>query len=190
MSSGKPTDWKNTKEQLLNPSPVSNNETWLGHRLERKDGTPYQAAKIDLMVLEGKYTVEEIAMKNNITVKRVEDHLEHLQDGDSRNKNTNMNPHKLKIAKDTCGVVMFSSESSSCYKYSDVAVNNDVLPTKVDIESAYRMLSRLGESISIDAVLDQIEINITKDGHALKSNWRKITEENMKICPKKGGKNG
>ena len=187
MSSGKPEDWENTKKQMLHPNPVSNNETWLGHRLERKNGTPYQAAHIDLMVLEGRYTVDEIAKKNNITIKRVEDHLEHLQDGDSRNKNTNMKPHRLKIVKAANGAVMFSSESRNSYKYSDtVTDNDDVLPSKEDFESAYRVLTRHEETISIDSVLDQLEIEVKKKGHTLKNNWRTIMEKNIENLSKKG----
>jgi hypothetical protein len=60
------------------------------------------------------------------------------------------------------------------------------LPTKEDFESAYKMLTHHGESISIDAVLDQIETNAIENGLTLKNNWRVITEKNIEIWAKKG----
>jgi|GEM_PF-1861726 len=189
MSCGKPDDWENTKKQLISPNPVSNNETWLGHRLEKKDGTPYQAARIDLMVLAGRYTVDEMAKKNNISLKRAEDHLEHLQDGDSRNRNSAMKPHKLKIIKDTNGIVRFASDMPSNYNCTDYFINGDKnshLPTREDFESAYRMLARPGDSIQIDSVLNQIEVNARKNLVLLKNNWRIITEKNIEDWSKKG----
>ena len=63
--------------------------------------------------------------------------------------------------------------------------DNSYLPTKEDFESAYRTLTRLGDELSLDAILDQIEINVTKAGLSLKSNWRMITEKNIEIWSKK-----
>ena len=63
--------------------------------------------------------------------------------------------------------------------------DNNYLPTKDDFELAYRSLTRLGDELSLDAILDQIEINITKAGLSLKSNWRIITEKNIEIWSKK-----
>ena len=59
------------------------------------------------------------------------------------------------------------------------------LPTKDDFELAYRATTRLGESSSLDAILDQIEIFATEASHSLKNNWRMVTEENVKIWLKK-----
>lgn len=59
--------------------------------------------------------------------------------------------------------------------------NSGYEPNIEDFESAYRALTRVDECGSIDAILDQIEINLTKEGHSLKSNWRMIIEENIKI---------
>lgn len=59
------------------------------------------------------------------------------------------------------------------------------LPCKEDFETAYRKLSRLGESVSIDAVLDQIEINVKNEKYSLNNNWRMITEKNIEIWSKK-----
>jgi hypothetical protein len=58
---------------------------------------------------------------------------------------------------------------------------NTYLPTKEDFEVAYRTLTRLGEHIPVDAVLDQIEISLKKEGHMLKNDWRMITESNIEI---------
>jgi hypothetical protein len=99
MSSGKPEDWENTKKQLMNPDPVSKNKTWLRHRVKNKDGTNAQCGPIDLMVLEGKYSISEIAQKINNMIMRVDDHLKHLQDGNSRGKAAGTKPHNLQIVK-------------------------------------------------------------------------------------------
>jgi len=99
MTAGRPEDWENTKRQLMHPDPVSKNRTWLRHRVKNKDGTNAQCGTIDLMVLEGKYSIAEIARKINNTIERVEDHLEHLQDGSSRDRAHGTKPHKLKIVK-------------------------------------------------------------------------------------------
>ena len=63
--------------------------------------------------------------------------------------------------------------------------DNNYLPTKEDFESAYRALTRPGETIAIDAVLAQLESNVKKKGLSLKSNWRMITEKNIEIWSKK-----
>lgn len=55
----------------------------------------------------------------------------------------------------------------------------DYLPTKEDFESAYRSLTRPGLAVSIDSVLDQLEIDAKKKGLLLENNWRKITEKNI-----------
>jgi len=51
------------------------------------------------MVLEGKYSISEIAQKINNTIMRVDDHLKHLQDGSSRDRAHGTKPHKLQIVK-------------------------------------------------------------------------------------------
>jgi hypothetical protein len=99
MSSGKPEDCENTKRQLMHPDPISKNRTWLGHLVKYKDGTNAQCGTIDLMVLEGKYSISEIARKINNTIERVERHLNHLQTGDASVKASDMKPHKLRIVK-------------------------------------------------------------------------------------------
>lgn len=59
------------------------------------------------------------------------------------------------------------------------------LPTKEDSEAAYRMLTKPGEAVSIDAVLDQIEVDAMKQGRQFKSDWRIITEKNIEIWASK-----
>ena len=118
---------------------------------------------------------------------RVEDHLDHLQTGNSRGKAAGTKPHNLQIVKGANDKVMFSSESRSSYKYSDIVTDNkkDYLPSKEVFELAYRMLTQLGGDVSLDAVLHQIEINAKKEGVLLKNNWRMITERNIEIWSKK-----
>jgi len=66
----------------------------------------------------------------------------------------------------------------------DKPQDNIDLPTKENFETAYRMLTRPGETISIDAILDQIEKSANGKGHSLKNNWRIITEKNIEIWAK------
>ena len=71
-------------------------------------------------------------------------------------------------------------------KKVDTTLNNDIdsrneeyLPTREDFESAYKMLAHTGVEISVEKILDQIEVNTKDAGRQLKSNWRKITEKNI-----------
>lgn len=101
MSSGIKGDREETQCQLKNPRPIIDGKTWLRHRENS------QAGLIDQMLLKGSHSVEDIAIELNARfkpeqkidarMKRVRDHIEHLQDGDSRNRNTAMKPHKLRL---------------------------------------------------------------------------------------------
>ena len=178
MSSGMPSDWENTKAQLNNPYPVIKNRTWLNH------GVNTQAGIIDLMVLEGTHSIEHIASKipeASNPIKRVKDHLEHLQEGDSRQKNTDMKPHRLHIVTGANGAVMFSSENIKNIGRDLISDKNSYTPIKEDFELAYRALVRLGETIFIDSVLNQIEINTMNKGLLLENNWRIITETKIAV---------
>jgi len=64
---------------------------------------------------------------------------------------------------------------------NQIKIAGSYLPNKEDFKSAYRMLTRPGEPISLDAALNQIEINTKKEGHVLKDSWRIITERNIEI---------
>lgn len=109
MSSGQRDDLNNTKAVINGSMPkVSKRKTWLGH-LENK-----QSGMIDLLILDGVYSVNEIAIKienafPGVTdaLARVLDHIEHLQTGDARNRASGMKPHYLKITKDVAGKVRF-----------------------------------------------------------------------------------
>ncbi len=107
MSSGSNNDLSKTKsvEKALIPT-VSRGKTWLGHLENRQSGL------IDLLILEGSYSVNEIARKVERafpgvadSVKRVEDHIEHLQTGKSRDRV--QVPHRLKIMTDAAGKIRF-----------------------------------------------------------------------------------
>jgi hypothetical protein len=85
---------------------VSRGKTWLGH-LENS-----QSGLIDLLILEGIYSIKEIATKIENAFpgvtdseKRVEDHVEHLQIGQSRDRL--QEPHRLKIVMDSAGKIRF-----------------------------------------------------------------------------------
>jgi hypothetical protein len=109
MSNGSKDDLSNLKTVINGSMPkVSNGKTWLGHFENRQSGM------IDLLILEAVYSVKEIAAKiekifPNVTdaIKRVQDHIEHLQTGDARNQASGMKPHYLKITKDDAGKVYF-----------------------------------------------------------------------------------
>lgn len=96
MSKGIKEDWENTQKLLIDKkiSPVdSKNRTWLRHDSNK-------SGKIDLMVLEGIHTIAEIAQKTGREVKDVRTHLEHLQNGNWRDKapTDTKEPHRLKIS--------------------------------------------------------------------------------------------
>ena len=55
------------------------------------------------------------------------------------------------------------------------------LPTKEDIEKAYRKLEKKHkQEVPIDELLDMVEANLNKKGHKLHKNWRSITEQKIK----------
>lgn len=78
----------------------------------------------------------------------------------------------------------YSNDSEEYRSPSNIVY--DYLPNKEDFETAYRTLTRPGETISIDLVLDQMQINAMKKDLSLKNNWRIITEKNIEIWSKKG----
>ena len=107
MSSGNMDDLSKTKSVAKSAIPtVSRGKTWLGHFENRQSGL------IDLLILEGIYSVKEIAIKVESTfpgvtdsVKRVKEHIEHLRTGNSRDRL--QEPHRLKITTDAAGKVRF-----------------------------------------------------------------------------------
>jgi hypothetical protein len=101
MSSGGNDDRSNTKAVVNGSmSKVSEGKTWLDH-FENK-----QSGMIDLLILEGIYSIRETANKvkyifPNVTnvSNRVQSHIDHLHDGDARGRASGMKPHKLRIIK-------------------------------------------------------------------------------------------
>lgn len=119
MSNWKDGDWERTQEVIGGKRvPVENGQTWLRHGVDRKDGSSY---RIDLEILKGKSTVEEIARVVGCPINRVTSHLSHLQD----KKDPSMEPHHLKL-KVVTGIISFDltsypvvSEKSGEVKWSD-----------------------------------------------------------------------
>lgn len=101
MTSWQKNDWLETQEQLKNPNPIHEGKNWLRH------GEHTQAALIDLMILEGKHSIKDIAVELNkkfkktatinACIQRAKDHMEHLQQGSSRDKISGRKGHQLKL---------------------------------------------------------------------------------------------
>jgi hypothetical protein len=96
MTSGQGNDWEETQKQIANPAPIINGKTWLRHRVDS------QAGLIDQMLLEGAYSVEDIARELNrrftprslaARMQRVRNHIGHLQGGNA----AGVKPHKLRL---------------------------------------------------------------------------------------------
>jgi len=109
MSNGANDDHSNTKSVVDGSMPkVSSGKTWLGHSENKQSGM------IDLLILEGVYSLKEIAVKVEKAFpgvinaeKRVEGHIQHLQTGDARNRASGMKPHCLKITTDAARKIRF-----------------------------------------------------------------------------------
>jgi len=111
MTEGNKEDWAETEEQLKNPNPTKDGRTWLRHYAHRQSGL------IDEMVLRGDLTVEQMAQDIRrkfgpekplkYWVRRVNDHIEHLQEGDRRGRIDGREPHRLKVKTDSFGNVTF-----------------------------------------------------------------------------------
>jgi hypothetical protein len=98
MSNGRIGDWENTLEQMKNPNPIKDGFTWLRHKADS------QADVIDIMILEGRYTIDEIADKldsifgiinRKSRIGRIKSAIDHY----TIHMNVNMKPHNLKIIK-------------------------------------------------------------------------------------------
>lgn len=93
MSKWENGDWERTKEVISGERPATKDgKTWLRHSKDRKDGSSY---RIDLEVLKGTSSVEEIAKAVGCKVIRVVIHLDHLRE----RKDKQTEPHHLKIKK-------------------------------------------------------------------------------------------
>lgn len=113
MSGGQADDWYHTQEQMKKRMPIQNGKNWLRH------GEHTQSAEIDLMILEGKYSIKEIAAELNkrftpmkslaYRKNRVKDHMDHLKQGSGKDKISGVKGHKLKI-EEVDGKVRFKTD--------------------------------------------------------------------------------
>ncbi|UPU37485.1 hypothetical protein M1B72_07210 [Geomonas paludis] len=55
------------------------------------------------------------------------------------------------------------------------------LPVKEDVEVAYRMLAKHGQEVSLNALLEQVGLNLAKRGVVLEDEWHVKTEANIAI---------
>ncbi|MCF8061193.1 MAG: hypothetical protein K9M82_01645 [Deltaproteobacteria bacterium] len=103
MSTPKPGDRDTTIDLLRSIRPEGKGITWLGHSVNQQSGC------IDLMLLTGDYTKEEMAealsrrygeRPLNEWVRRINAHFAHLQDGDRRDRSSSMKPHRLKLKEE------------------------------------------------------------------------------------------
>ena len=144
-------------------------------RLKESDRQNYRIDK----ALEEFHTIDELVRITKCTTARINDHINYIE------KNC-YDRVKRELSGPRFRFVLKDASSNATNQISQPNTQNaHHLPTKEDFESAYRTLTRLGDEISLDAILDQIEINVTKAGLALKSNWRMITEMNIEIWSKK-----
>ena len=157
-------------QKSRNSAPSKNNMS-LFCRLEESSQQNYKIDK----ALEELHTIEELMNLTNCTRARINSHIKYIE-----------NNCYDRVTRESSGerfrFVLKGASSNATNKRSESDTQNaHYLPTKEDFESAYRALTRLGDELSLDAILDQIEINATKAGLALKSNWRIITEMNIKL---------
>jgi hypothetical protein len=109
MSNGTNNDHSNTKAVVNGSIPkVSEGKTWLGHSENKQSGM------IDLLILEGIYSQKEIAIKIEKAFpgvtdaeKRVQSHIDHLQNGEPRGRAAGTKPHRLKITTDAARKMRF-----------------------------------------------------------------------------------
>ena len=113
MTSGEPVDLNRTLKQIESSvQSVKERPNWLRH----SPGS--QAAAIDQMILEGKYTIQDMAdildeefgvINRKIRIKRIENHFGHLQDL----YNGSMKPHRLRL-KNLDGIWKFDVKQMRC----------------------------------------------------------------------------
>lgn len=100
MTKWRKGDWERTKEVIAGKRPaIENGETWLRH----SEGS--SCFKIDLEILKGTSSVEEIAKASGCPINRVTNHLYHLQE----KKDRTMEPHHLRV-HEINGKVMFNRD--------------------------------------------------------------------------------
>lgn len=55
------------------------------------------------------------------------------------------------------------------------------LPNLEDVEAAYRMLAGEGQQILVDALMRQVEVNLSEQGVVLEPEWKAKTEANLSL---------
>ncbi|MCK3683978.1 hypothetical protein [Maribellus sp. YY47] len=115
MSKAREEDIQNTMKLVRKPNPVSKGVTWLRHHIDAECGL------IDLMILEGTYTIEMMIdalidkpkfhkKTRKQWEKRISDHILHLstEEGDSRNQINGDGGHNLNVSiSEETGIVKF-----------------------------------------------------------------------------------
>lgn len=113
MSEPHDFDERETIRLLKRPSPTDGKKTWLGHKIGYESGT------IDLLILEGKYTLKDMIriLKQDHSFRkktdeewerRIMNHIEHLStiEGDARNFTTRGHNLSVEISESS-GIVSF-----------------------------------------------------------------------------------
>lgn len=113
MSNASLSDLSTTKNVILKKiESTKDNKTWLNHLTNKHSGT------IDLLILEGKYSIEEMAQelgkkfvsqnKNmDIWIGRIKGHMDHLMEGSWQDRSSKMKPHGLKTVVGPDGKIRF-----------------------------------------------------------------------------------
>ena len=92
----------------------------------------------------------------------------------------NANGYNVRVSGDR-----YFIKDDNAQQSHDQSPGLNYIPSKEDFETAYRALNSLGDTISIDSVLDQLESIAKKKVLPLKSDWRLVTEKNIEIWSKR-----
>jgi len=161
--------------QIKRNAAPTNDKTSLFCRLEESDQQNYRIDK----ALENYHTIEDLMKLTNCSRARINSHISYIE------KNCYEYARREWSGEEFSFVLKDTSSNAINEGSQPTTQDTRYLPNKEDFESAYRTLTRPGETISIDSVLDQLENNAKKMGRSLKNNWRTITEKNIEIWSKK-----
>jgi hypothetical protein len=167
--------------QLIDPAQKSRNAAPTNDKMSlfcRLDKPEQQNYRID-KALEDFHTIEDLMKLTKCTRARVHSHITYIEKNCYDRVKRELSGEEFRfVLKDASANVIIEGSQPTAQDIS-------YLPTEENFESAYRTLTRPGETISIDTVLDQLENNAKKMGRSLKNNWRIITEKNIEIWSKK-----
>ncbi len=125
---------------------------------------------IDYCIELGIFTKDQIATLAGSKINKVNSHINHLE-----------KEKGFKVIVNNNDIVSFQDAATKIKNQRNLSapeeLNKYYLPTKEDCD---RAINDLQQGTTVE-VLDRIEKNVTSQGFILKSNWRIITEENMKI---------